>query len=826
MTFDLNGTWALRWHDGDRGPRDVKALEDPADQRRAIPATVPGAVHLDLLRAGLIKEPHDGLNVLECRWVEERFWYYRRTFRAPALRKGQKAFLVFEGLDLAAEIHLNGKQIGTHANSFYPCRLDVTGTLAKGGNVLVVKLDSGLFHAADRSNEGFNVNTSGQLTKRPWLRKPQHSSGWDHAPRMLNVGIHGAVRLEIVEAFRLDQASVLAELSEDDATGTVTARMQVEGFEEKPVPAVLRVQVVEAGVETRATVQIGRGVCRVEAKVTVPKPRLWWPIGHGAQPRYTVKATLVPERGGRVEAVRQVGFRRVRVNQEPHPVAGRYFTIEINGRKIFCKGGNLVPADLIPARLDRARYRGLVDRTIEANGNFIRVWGGGLYAADEFYDECDRRGVLVWQEFIFACGKYPANDYNFLADLKQEAQYQVCRLAHRPSLIVWCGNNEMEQANWEWGYEGGVSYPDYGWFHSVLPRIVREHDGTRYYQPSSPFSPDLMSPNRDDMGDQHPWSLGFVDMDFRKYRRMICRFSDEGGILGPTALPTVLRCLPPGQRKLGSLAWDTHDNAIGMWQGYRICGDWLGIDPEKLSIEEYVYWGGVLQGEGLAEYIRNFHRRMFDSSAAVFWALNDCWPMVRGWAIVDGGMRRTPPFHPVRRAFAPVNVVVVAEDEAKDVVVYGINETRATVTAGLRFGVFTLAGRYPVDRRQEVVLPPNTSVPVARFPRRLWTGPDASAAFATLTVGADVVARDRLILPLFKEMRWPRARVRAACRDGKAVFSSDVFAWRVCVDLDGERKLADNFFDLFPGQPHTIAWPYRTPPRILFVGNSIREKQA
>jgi len=238
-----------------------------------------------------------------------------------------------------------------------------------------------------------------------------------------------------------------------------------------------------------------------------------------------------------------------------------------------------------------------------------------------------------------------------------------------------------------------------------------------------------------------------------------------------------------------------------------------------LSIEEYVYWGGVLQGEGLCEYIRNFRRRMFDSSVAVFWALNDCWPMVRGWAIVDGDLRRTPPFHPVRRAFAPVTVVVVAEDDAKDVVVYGVNETREAVTASLRFGVFTLAGRYPVDRAADVTLPPNASTPIARFPRRLWAKPNTSAAFATLTVDGQEVARDRLLLPLFKEIRWPRAKVRVTCRNGKATFTSAVFAWRVCLDLDGERKMADNFFDLFPGQPHTIDWPLRTPPKVLFVGN-------
>ena len=821
-TIDLNGPWALRWCDGDRGPKTVQTLENEEDQRRAFTATVPGTVHLDLLRAGIIQEPHDGLNVLACRWVEERIWYYRRTFEAPPLRKEQKAFLVFEGLDLAAEVFLNGKSVGKHANAFYPCRLDVTATLVKGRNTLIVQIESGLFHAADRSIEGFNVNFSGQLTKRNWLRKPQYSSGWDHAPRLLNVGIHGAVRLEIVEAFRFDQASVLAELSDDLVTGTVTARLHLHGVGEKPTAATLRVEVVEARVRAETRVEIGRGASNVEARVAVPRPRLWWPVGHGAQPRYTVKVTLIPERGERVEVVRKVGFRRVRVNQEPHPQGGRYFTIEVNGRPIFCKGGNFEPGNLIPFRMDRAYHRGLVDRALEMNSNFIRVWGGGVYASEDFYDECDRRGVLVWQEFIFACGKYPANEQAFLEDLKKEAQYQVRRLAHRPSLVVWCGNNEMEQANWEWGYEGGVSYPDYGWFHSVLPRIVRDHDGTRYYQPSSPFSPDRLSPTRHDMGDQHPWELGFVDIDFRKYRKMICRFPDEGGIMGPPALPAVLRSLPPDQRKVGSLAWETHDNGISFWSPYAydtMFKDWFGLDLARLSLEEYVYWGGVFQGEGLAEYARNFQRRMFSSSAAVFWALNDCWPVVRGWCVLDDELRRAPSFHPVRRALAPLNVVVVAEDDADAVVVYGINETRKAVTASLRFGVFALTGGYPVDRRAEVTLPPNAATPIARFPRRRWTNPRSSAAFATLTLDGDVVARDRLILPKFREMRWPRARVRVTVRDGKATFASDVFAWRVCLDLDGERKLADNFFDLFPGEPHTIAWPFRTAPGVLFVGN-------
>jgi beta-mannosidase len=823
MTIDLNGKWTLRWYDGERGPRDLKMLESEFDQRRAIPATVPGSVHLDLMKAGWIKDPNDGLNALECRWVEERFWYYRRTFTARSLRRGQKAFLVFEGLDLAATVSLNGKEIGTHANAFYPCRMDVTASLVKGTNVVVVKLDSGIFHAMDRSADGYNVNMSSRLTKRPWLRKAQFSSNWDWSPRLLNVGIHGDVRLEIVESFRFDQTTVLTEVSEDYSTGTVTARMNLEGFEEKPIKAVMRVEVVEVGVSARTDVEIKKGACRVEAKVVVPGPRMWWPIGHGTPFRYTVKATLTPVRGEKVEAFRKVGFRRVRVNQDPHPEKGRYFTIEVNGRPIFCKGGNFVPADMIPARIDRKRYRVLIDRAIESNSNFMRVWGGGLYEHDDFYEECDRRGLLVWQEFIFACAKYPTTDEKFLADVKREAQYQIRRLAHHPSLVVWCGNNEMEQGNYHWGYDKGVAHPDYALFHMVLPRLLKENDGTRYYQASSPMSPDLQDPLLNEVGDQHPWSIGFTNNDFREYRKMVCRFPNEGGILGPNSLPTVLRCLPAGQRKVGSLAWETHDNSVSYWgNGYhqdKMLGQWLGLDTSKLSIEEYVYWGGVIQGEGLTDYIRNFHRRMFSSASAIFWMYNDCWPTVRSWTTVDYDLRRTPSFHPVRRAFAPVNVVVVAEEGAKEVVVYGVNETREPVAATLRYGVFRLAGRYPLDRRQEVVLAPNASTRLAAFPRRLWTKPNASAAFAVLTSGKEIIARDRLILPFFKEMRWPRANVRVACRDGNATFTSSTFAWRVCLDLDGEKKLADNFFDVYPGQPHTIPWPFRTPPKVLYVGN-------
>jgi beta-mannosidase len=544
-------------------------------------------------------------------------------------------------------------------------------------------------------------------------------------------------------------------------------------------------------------------------------------------PAYDVAVSVVVDGAIVDRRVKRVGFRHVRFNQGPHPSGGRYFGLEVNGKPIFCKGANFVPADMIFARIDRARYEALVGLALEANFNFLRVWGGGLYEADDFYELCDERGILVWQGFIFACGRYPATDEKFAANVLAEAAYQVRRLANHASLIAWCGNNENEVGAWHWGYDSkGVVLPDYALYHLLLPRLMKREDPGRFYQASSPMSPDLADPNRDDVGDQHPWTVGFLNTDFRDYRKMICRFANEGGILGPTALPTMLAALGPEerQRKVASFNWQVHDNSVEAWAepspADLMIAQWVGKDVRAMSVEDFVYWGGLVQGEGLREYVDNFRRRMFDSGAAIFWMFNDCWPATRSWTIVDYYLRRTPAFWAVKRAMAAVSVVVVAEGEA--VAIFGINETELSFAGELRYGVFTLAGEYVLDFHLPVVIPANSSREIAGFDRELWEDVEASAAFAILGQEGSVVARNRLALPYFKEMRWAEAspadvRVR---REGEwAIFEADVFVWGVCVDLDGEAGLADNFFDLYPGVPHVVAWRGDEGPRILRVGN-------
>jgi beta-mannosidase len=248
---------------------------------------------------------------------------------------------------------------------------------------------------------------------------------------------------------------------------------------------------------------------------------------------------------------------------------------------------------------------------------------------------------------------------------------------------------------------------------------------------------------------------------------------------------------------------------------------WLKLEPKEMSIEDFTYWAGLLQGEGLREYSDNFRRRMFDSAAAVFWMYNDCWPATRSWTIIDYYLRRTPAYHAVRRAFAPVHVVVV---EANDnIIVYGINETQVMIEAELLFGVFSFKGEYPVKQSVSVSLPINSSTILAEFSASQWKERSNSMAFAVLSMNGKVVARNRLYTQLFCELNFEQVEVNARVENGKAVFECDKFAWGVCLDLDGGSLLHDNFFDIYPGIPHLIQWDNSCKLNIINIGNNLRQ---
>lgn len=822
--IDLTGTWKLINSDGWRDAHGYAARPD-IDDSGYLDAIVPGEVHLDLATAGLVGDPCHGLEALSSRWVEEQVWHYRRAFDAPNDACRGRAWIVLDQLDLVATVLLNGEEVGRHHNAFHPCRVEVTGRLLPGPNLLAVVVSSGLLDVGDKPAAGYVLGFDQSFTKRHWLRKPQYQFGWDWAPRCLNVGIGGSVRLEWTTlAARLVNMVPLIEVSPDLTSGRVRVRLHIEGLVDHNTTGRIRASLPETGSEATQVVVIRPGPQYHELTLPVSRPPLWWPAGHGLQPRCTVDADLHVGDDLVRRASAAVGFRRLVLNQEDHPQGGQRFRLEVNNRPIFVKGANLVPADLVLARLDRSHYARLTELALESNLNLLRVWGGGRYESDDFYECCDAKGILVWQEFAFACSAYPGDDADFVTSVQQEATHQVRRLACHPSLAVWCGNNEVDMVEWAWN-EGRrpVHLRDSGLFRQVLPGVVGDEDPTRPYVPSSPHSPDGSDPNNPLVGDQHPWLLAFAETDFRVYRGDAARFPNEGGFLGPTALPTMESCLPEGQRHLGSFAWRAHDNAFAHrtepgWADQMV-RDWVGLEPLQMSLEDYAYWGGLLQGEALREYCENYRRRWPDTAAAVFWMFNDCWPATRSWSIVDYHLRRTPSFHPVRRSMAPIHVVLA--EEGDEVVVFGLNDTIEPIEAELRFGLFHVAGGIHLDRREATALAPTSSSRLTTFPRREWSDPAASVAFAVLEQGdGEVVARSRLILPRFTELAWAAPELSVTVGDGRATFASDTFVWGVCLDLSGgDDGPADNFFDVWPEMPYVLPWASAEAPRPLRVGN-------
>jgi beta-mannosidase len=827
----LNGKWGLTWAEG-------AALMSP-DQytaaglrgRRLMEVPVPASIHAVLMDKGLIDDPNIGLNSLKARWVEEQFWIYRHTFAVPEEALRQNAWLIFEKLEFEAKVLLNGEEIGQHANAHRPGRFEVTGKLRAGENLLVVRLSTGMHAAADKPGAEYAGNHIDLLTKRPWHRKPQYQGGWDWNARLMNVGILGDVKLEWHPGPVLEQVAVFALPSPDLKSAKVHVRAFVNNPAQDEIRGTLRARISEAGQEASLPVRIGPGESHHELTIDLPGPRLWWPIGQGEQHRYTIDVELETP-GDTQSAARKTGVRRIEIDQSAHPEVGQYFIIRVNNRPIFCKGGNWVPPDLLYSTVTAERYRELVKLAIEANFNTLRVWGGGCFADHALCDACDEAGILIWHDFLFACCKYPGDHPEFAAEVRREVSWAVRDLAHHPSIVVWCGNNEIEWGDWNWGYDNKLrTHPHYAMFHHDIPAIAtRENPATAYWI-SSPYSPEYKEPNDPTVGDQHPWGVSILEpcgADFWKYRQYVDRFPNEGGVIGISSPATLRQFLPEDQCRLLSPAWDHHDNPFActspkpgeLGRAYATVEMWTGRNPEKMDWEDYAFVSALLQAEGLQEYIANYRRRMFSSSSAIFWMYNDSWPVTHGWTIVDYYLRKKLAYHPVRRAFQPVRVVV-AEDN-REVVVFGVNDAIGEWSGQLRFGLFQLAGGPPVDENKAVTLPPNASTAIARIDRSRWEklGLNQTGAFAVLSAGGQMISQHRLFLERFKDLKFIEPKVNLSLKHSVLTLSSQAFAWGVCLDVDGEVPVADNCFDLLPGVPYTLPWPSTLgEPRVVRVGN-------
>lgn len=621
-------------------------------------ASIPGENVSTLLAHGAIPDPYYGANELSLQWIGREAWSFRTQFVADdAVLHRRHRFLVFDSVDTVATYRLNGREVGSSENMFHPVRIQVDADLSRERNHLEVILASPEREAERRAQElPYPVPHSVypvQSPHRNLIRKVQCHAGWDWGPALMVAGIYGRIflcgtDLELIDSVRffarpqeeqLWEARIAVDLSSFDTGSTqVTAHL--------------------AGVATSVRTELEPGRTTVELVLHIENPSLWWPAGYGAQPLYE----LVVETGNDRWAS-QVGFRRMEVIAQPDE-HGRSMFFRVNGRDIYAKGANWIPADALPGRISPQRVTGLLEDAVRANMNMIRVWGGGQYESDHFYLTCDRLGIMVWQDFMFSCSLYPAT-VGFLQSVREEVAAQVGRLQHHASLALWCGNNENVGAlTWfEESMRNRDRYlVDYDRLNEgVIGQTVRSMDPERTWWPSSPAAgPGDFSDNwhDDSQGDMHYWSVWHEGKPFEAYAEVTPRFCSEFGFQSYPSEQSVALFAPPEEMNVTSPVMDHHQRHPN---GNQLIASTMGRYFRFPSgFAQFLYLSEVQQAMAITTAVEEWRSRRGINMGVLYWQLNDVWP-VASWSSIEYSGRWKLLHYAAKRFYAALHLVLLPD---------------------------------------------------------------------------------------------------------------------------------------------------------------------
>lgn len=670
MKQSLNGEWQFR----QRGTEEW------------LPAEVPGGAHTDLLRAGRIPDPFVGDAEKRTQWVANSDWEYQRTWEVePALLLMDRVFLVCDGLDTLAEVWVNDHLVGKAENMFRQYRWDVKGVLREGTNRITVSFRSPSRYATERNNARPLPDVNNPLPGGPYLRKAPSHFGWDWGPRLPAVGIWQEIRLEGYNTARLDNAHIRQQHSGGRVTLAVSAT--AERYADKSLQLRVKLTAPDGTLQSAAAAFDGDGA---EVKLEVENPQLWWPNGLGAQPLYKLDVALGAGADAMDERTYQVGFRTVELRQIPDDW-GRSFTFVVNGVPVFGKGSNWIPADTFNTRITREQLDHLLKSAALSHHNMVRVWGGGFYESEDFYDLCDKYGLLVWQDFQFACAGYPWDEEDYLENVHGEVRDNVRRLRHRASLVLWCGNNEIESAFAEWGWNTPENVPIMKayerFFHHLLPQWIAAEDPDLPYWPSSPSSDDCFnSPSGLKVGDTHQWQVWHANKPFSQYRETPARFVSEFGFQSLPAIRTIETFAAPEEWNITSYIMEHHQRSpVGNEKIILYMLDHFRLPKDFSSL---VYLSQLLQTEAMRTGVE-FWRRHPATSGALYWQLNDCWPVI-SWSSIDYYGRWKALQYASRRFFDPLLLSI--EGAGTSMGVYVTNDRTTAWQGEVRWSLETLKG--------------------------------------------------------------------------------------------------------------------------------------
>ena len=825
MTFLCGGTLSLMAIAGASAQSQTYVLDkgwefSQAGSNEWMSARVPGTVHQDLLDHGRLPDPFYGMNEQKVQWVEKEDWLYRTVFTVTADQlKSDAAWLTFEGLDTYADVYLNGSLLLKADNMFVGHKLAVKDVLREGENRLMIRFRSPVEETAPQwDTDGFNYpadNDHSEKRMSVYTRKAPYSYGWDWGIRLATSGIWRPVKLTFCNGAAIDDFFVRQqEVTEQVAK--VDNQLEINNVTSTPKEAQVKVVYAygeQADTLTR-TVVLQPGKNSLSMPAWIEKPHLWMPNGWGDPALYTFTATVSVDRKEVASREEAIGLRSIRVVMEDDK-DGKSFYFEVNGKPMFAKGSNYIPGDALLPNMTGERYARLFEDIRAANMNMVRVWGGGIYEDDRFYEEADRNGILVWQDFIFACTTYP-HDPTFLKRVSEEAVYNMRRLRNHASLAMWCGNNEIYEGMRYWGWKD--KYSPVVWkemtegydvlFRQLLPELVEANDPGRFYMHGSPYEANWGRPESWKIADSHNWGTWYGQKPFESLDTEIPRFMSEYGFQAFPEMKTIRMFASPEDYELESPVMNAHQKAsIGNFLIKKTMALYYKV-PEKF--EDLIYAGLILQGQGVRHGIEAHRRHRPYCMGSLPWQLNDSWPVV-SWSSIDYYGNWKAMHYQIRRAFAPVLVDAIKEGNNLSYYIMSDRLTDEELTLNLELMDFN--GK--VYRKQKVdgLLPANTSKLFYQEPvEQALAGRDSATTFMHMVVKSkkgEVLSDEIYYFAHPKDQLLPKTPLQWQVKQKKGYCEVTVKADKLARDIFIEVpvqgvRFSDNFFDLLPGQKKKV----------------------
>lgn len=796
-------------------------------------ATVPGCIHLDLLAAQKIPDPFWRDNEKLVQWISEDEWTYAREFDVPReLLEEEVVTLRCDGLDTLATIRLNGRLVGEANNMYRTWQFNVKRLLRVGQNRIEITFASALLHTRTRMQDRPIHAWLSREEGVNYIRKEPCNYGWDWGPKLITCGIWRGISLSGWSTSRVGDVLVTQEHRAKRVDVSVRVRLQ-----RPPVRKSKKQRQVAVTVSLYFANQLVGEECYecapdAEQKIMFPvrNPKLWYPRGLGEQPLYILRVEVQDHDGQLLDAwQKRIGLRDLRLERK-RDKWGESFRFTINGAPFFAKGANWIPADAFAPRVTHERYRHLLQSAANANMNMLRVWGGGVYEDEAFYDLCDELGLCVWQDFMFACACYPTFDRAYLKNVELEAEEVVRRLRHHSCIALWCGNNELEQGlcGPKWTVHQ-MPWEQYGKiFDRILPAVITREDPQRDYWPGSPHTPcgDRVDCNNPDSGDAHLWKVWHGGEPFEWYRTSQHRFCSEFGFQSFPEPKTIRAFSTQPDWNISSFVMDHHQRSwVGNSAILTYLLRWYRMPRDFWSL---VWMSQLVQATAMKYAVEHWRRNMPRSMGALYWQLNDTWPGP-SWSSIDYFGRWKALHYLARRFFAPLMLSMVEDLYARRVEIWISNDKRTPVAGKLRLLVTNCAGALLHEENHMVRIARLKSAMVMRFDvstfarEEEWpakpkmpaltaggvpvdsnVGPRNLVVWAELRVEGELVssnsatfAKPKHLLLQDPELKW---KVRKTRSGFTVALKASRFALGVWLELDDlDAQWSDNFFDLPPG---------------------------